>query len=254
MEYKSAKAEFKASSTDEGRYEGYFAIIGNLDDGKDIIDQGAFNKTLLERASRIKVFFGHDWSKLIGPPPETIREDATGLYAQGKLTLDSMWGKEAWALMKDQALTEGSIGYDPVRVEFQKDDGSPVGNAAEAAWRDDVIRRIKELTLYEISPVPLGMNPLTSVRAVKGLDGLRDYAEMMRRLTTDLKEGRVLSAASKEKVRGAVDAMKAAMDALNELLAAADPDGDKARQGAAQQRASAVLQRMRATGLALTIK
>lgn len=158
MEYKTLGAEFKADG-DKGEYEGHFAVFGNVDDGDDIIHQGAFTKTIAERGKRVKVFFAHDWNRPIGPPPVVLREDAVGLFAAGRLTLDSFWGREAWVLMKDGALTEGSIGYEPVpgKVEFE-----------ETPRR--LIRHLRELKLYEISPVPLGMNPLTGVSAVKALE------------------------------------------------------------------------------------
>lgn len=157
MAYKAGPVEFKATG-DKGEYEGHFSIFGNVDDGGDVMQPGAFLKTIQERKSRVKVFYAHDWEKLIGPPPDVLQEDATGLFAAGRLTLDSFWGREAWALMKDNALTEGSIGYGAVKFDWE--DTGP--NAP-------MVRNLREVKLYEISPVPLGMNPLTNIRAVKNL-------------------------------------------------------------------------------------
>ncbi len=175
MEYKAAPAEFKADLKVPGGYEGYFSISGNVDDGLDIIEQGSFAKTLQERARRIKVFMAHDWSKLLGPPPDVIHEDSRGLYAKGRLTLGSFWGKEAWELMADGALTEGSIGFETIKCD----------------WQSNGIRIIKELRLFEISPVPLGMNPLTDVQAIKSLRGLNPtaYLEALQNLLHDMKAG-----------------------------------------------------------------
>lgn len=150
LQYRAYPAEFKAAG-DKGIYEGYFSIFGNQDDGGDVMLAGAFAKTIAERAQRIKVFFGHDWSKLIGPPPDVLEEDSKGLYAKGRLTLGSFWGNEAWQLMKDGALREGSIGYETLVAD----------------WDPRGVRFLKEVKLYEISPVPLGMNPLTEIQAVK---------------------------------------------------------------------------------------
>src|SRR5438309_8299659 len=109
LEYKALGLELKASSTDEGAYEGYYASY-NEDDGGDTIMPGAFAKTLQESAARLRVLYQHDPEKLIGPAPTRIHEDSKGLYAEGHLTLGTFWGAQAWALMKDGALTEGSIG------------------------------------------------------------------------------------------------------------------------------------------------
>jgi HK97 family phage prohead protease len=154
MEYKIAQAAFKAIG-DKGAYEGHFAIFGNVDDGCDVAHPGMFLKTIAERGPRVKVFYAHDWMKLIGPAPEVLEEDSTGLYARGRLTLDSFWGRETWALMRDGALNEGSFGYEAVKFDF------------EQISADVTIRHLREVKLYEISPVPLGMNGLTQVGVVK---------------------------------------------------------------------------------------
>lgn len=176
LEFKTIPAEFKAGK-EEGVYEGYFSIFGNVDDGLDVILPGAFTKTLAERAKRIKVFFGHDWAKLIAPPPTEIYEDSKGLYAKGRLTLGSFWGREAWELMKDGALTEGSIGFMTI--------------PGQVTWRDNGIREIAEVKLFEISPVPLGMNPLTEVQAIKALRGANParYLDTLTALLAELKAG-----------------------------------------------------------------
>jgi uncharacterized protein len=226
IEYKSAAVEFKATGN-EGEYEGHFSVFGNVDDGSDIAHPGMFQKTISERGRRVKVFYAHDWTKLIGPPPSTLKEDTVGLFAAGRLTLDSFWGKEAWVLMKDGALTEGSFGYEAVKFDFE--------NLTSAA----TVRNLREVKLFEISPVPLGMNALTEIRAVKAAlakgsgqamdNGQTDeamvkaYLEKWSALVTEMKEGRVLSTASKEKVVNAISAMEGAMDALNHLLTAAEP-------------------------------
>lgn len=244
LEYKSTVVEFKATG-DAGQYEGHFSIFGNVDDGNDIAHPGMFLKTIMERANRVKVFYAHDWMKLIGPPPTQLKEDAVGLFAAGRLTLDSFWGKEAFALMKDGALTEGSFGYQAVKYDYEN---MPDGNT---------VRHLREVKLFEISPVPLGMNALTEIRAVKAALGkmqkaeggmqndeafLKTYAEKWQAFIAEMKEGRVLSTANKEKVTNAISAMETAMDALNNLLTAAEP----------QKMHSALLEkRLRAAELAL---
>lgn len=154
LEIKSCAAEFKASG-DKGEYDGHFAVFGNVDDGGDISLPGMFLKTIAERGPRVKVFYGHDWSKVLGPAPRLLEEDAVGLHAAGRLTVKSFWGNEVWELMKDNAINEGSFGYATIKADY-----------TEEGWR-----QLKEVVLYEISPVALGMNPLTTVNAVKGLIG-----------------------------------------------------------------------------------
>ncbi|MBX3056919.1 MAG: HK97 family phage prohead protease [Anaerolineae bacterium] len=233
MEHKTTPVEFKASK-EPGRYAGYFSVFGNIDDGGDIIHQGAFSKTIAERRNRIKLFYAHDWEKLIGPPPDMLSEDDRGLYAEGRLTLESFWGKEVWALMSDNALNEGSIGYETV--------------AGKTDYTDDGVRNIREAKLYEISPVPLGMNPLTAVNAVKAgaLKPDAAYAAFLA-IIDEIKAGRVLSSANADRVRSALTAVESLAEVLNELLAAAEPEPGKAAPH------SALLERrLRAAKLALS--
>ena len=221
MKYLTAGTEFKAEG-EEGVYEGHFSIFGNVDDGGDVMHRGAFAATLEARRDRIKVFFGHDWAKLIAPPPDVINEDEAGLFARGRLTLGSFWGREAWELMKDGALTEGSIGYraDPDAIEYD----------------DDGVRHLYKVALYEISPVPLGMNALTDLRAVKALGAegtqtaaLTESIKALMALVEELKAGRALVTASEHDrqtaasdVEGVVDALRNDHAALKRRVRAAE--------------------------------
>ncbi len=253
LEFKTAAIEFKASG-EAGEYEGHFSIFGNVDDGQDVVHPGAFQKTIQERGKRVKVFYAHDWMKLIGPAPDVLEEDALGLFAKGRLTISrngekgSFWADETWALMKDNALNEGSFGYEAVKFDFE--------NAS--APTSQLTRHLRELKLYEISPVPLGMNALTQIRAVKaaltgtleaGADPLDFLTGKLTALTTsmsELKEGRTLSATSKEKVTNAVSALEAALEALHALLAAAEPP-----KGQPTRHSALLARRLRLAGLAL---
>jgi hypothetical protein len=66
-------------------------------------------------------------------------------------------------------------------------------------------------------------------------------------IAEDLKEGRVLSTSNKEKVRNAVDALVAASEALQALLAAAEPAPEKGHY------ALTAMSRVRAAELALAL-
>lgn len=231
MEYKTFAAEFKADG-DKGEYEGHFAVFGNVDDGQDVTHPGAFAKTIAENGRRVKVFYAHNWDKLIGPPPAVLAEDRIGLYAKGRLTLDSFWGKEVWALMKDGALNEGSFGYDALKFDFEQRDGRTV-------------RNLRELKLYEISPVPLGMNPLTDLSAIKALFASPDATpemqlDVLERAAGALKSGRVLSASNLEKAKAAMGALQEAIDTLKSLIAAAEPEPSKGHHSALRLRQRAL--------------
>ena len=74
--------EEKGLDLEQGTFAGYAAVCGNLDDGGDIIDYGAFKKTIEERGpdssrNRLKVFKYHDFMAPIGKVIE-IREVPKG--------------------------------------------------------------------------------------------------------------------------------------------------------------------------------
>ena len=207
MEYKAAPLEIKADG-DEGVVEGLFSVFGNIDDGGDIIHRGAFTKTLQERANRVKVFFMHIWDRLIAPPPDTLSETEAGLFASFRLVLDSFWGREAWALIKGGALTEGSIGFEAVKFDYG----------------EQSVRNLREVKLYEISPVPLGMNPMTAIRAVKA-GALPDdqHLEIVTGILDEIQAGRMLVTADTKQLTQVRDTFAALADAINEKLVAAEP-------------------------------
>ncbi len=88
----------------------------------------------------------------IGPPPGLIVEDSRGLYVKGRLSVESFWGREAWVLLRDGALSEGSIGYRSI--------------PARTEWKNGH-RHLLEVELFEVSFVSIGMNPETGLRALK---------------------------------------------------------------------------------------
>ena len=153
MDKRNFPFELKQLDVEEGIFEGYAAVFGNVDEGGDVIVPGAFSKTLQERGNRIKITWQHDWREPIGKPLE-LREDEHGLYIKGKLTLDTQRGREALALMRDGVIDELSIGYDAIKSEYVKRDGRTV-------------RELREIRLYEISPVTVAMNEEARIMNVK---------------------------------------------------------------------------------------
>jgi HK97 family phage prohead protease len=231
LSYKSAPSEFKADATEDGLYEGYFAVFGNVDDGGDVIEAGAFAKSLAERGpssprNRIKVAYFHrsgltkELPVIVGAPPEVLSEDSHGLYAKGRLVLGTQAGRETWELMKAGALTEGSIGYEtiPARTRFEKG-----------------LRYLSELKLWELSFVPFGMNPATNLQAVKSVASFAaikalydsdyfdacDARELLTLLLSYLVQGRLLAGADPDDLLTAWGLLGDAQGVLAGLITAA---------------------------------
>ncbi|GHU57287.1 hypothetical protein AGMMS49975_22560 [Clostridia bacterium] len=156
-EHKAFKFELE-SVNDEGEFSGYAAVFGNRDSGDDIIEKGAFTKTIKEDFDRIKILSQHNDCELpIGKPLE-LREDAKGLFIRGKVS-DTHKGRDIKTLMKDGVLNELSIGYDAVVFDFESEEG---------------VRRLKEIRLWEVSIVTWAMNEQARIEDVKSFaEGLK---------------------------------------------------------------------------------
>lgn len=144
------------------RIEGYAAVFGNRDSYGDIIVPGAFEKTLREKPD-IKVLWQHDTRQPIGKQ-ESGYEDEFGLAVVGALTNTSLVTGEVIPLLQDEVVTGLSIGYEVEVEEY---------NADLEVWF------LKEISLWEWSPVTFPANELATVTEVKSL-GTRNDAHATR--------------------------------------------------------------------------
>lgn len=60
-EFKSFSFELESADESTGEFSGYAAVFGNRDSGNDIIEKGAFAKTIVEDFNRIKIFTTERW-------------------------------------------------------------------------------------------------------------------------------------------------------------------------------------------------
>ncbi len=166
----------KILDADQGIVEHIVAVMGNIDRGQDVIHPGAFAKTLDERGLKAKVLDQHDTRSVeavIGKPlalreisrfelpPELVLQypEATGaLLAKTQFLLDTNRGREVFNRIKAGAVDEYSIGYDPIQTDYATVD-TPTGK--------QTIRNLREVRLWEYSPVVFGMNPATSTLSAK---------------------------------------------------------------------------------------
>lgn len=139
------------------RIEGYAAVFGNRDAYGDIIVPGAFEKTLREKPD-VKVLWQHNSDHPIGLQ-ESAFEDEFGLSVVGKLTDTDLVTGTVVPLLQDEVITGLSIGYETVVEEYNSDLGT---------WF------LKEIDLWEWSPVTFPANELATVTEVKTLGDRTD--------------------------------------------------------------------------------
>jgi HK97 family phage prohead protease len=128
---------------------GYAAAFGNIDSYGDIIERGAFDKTIQEGRDRIKTFYNH--MTPIGKP-SAMREDDKGLYTESVVSRTAK-GDEILELVRDGVITEMSIGYQTIKYDND----------------DKGFRHLKELKLYEFGPVDFAANEKAVISGVKSL-------------------------------------------------------------------------------------
>jgi len=164
-EYKTFDFQVKAFDYEGRTVEGYASVFGNLDLGRDIVEPGAFAKTLVERGNKVRFLWQHDQREPIGRPIE-MREDDHGLFIKA-IVSDTGRGRDALALLRDGAISGLSIGYDaiPGATEYTK------GADGES------VRLLKELRLWEFSLVSMPMNEEATVTALKAADPAPTDAE-----------------------------------------------------------------------------
>lgn len=150
------EAEIKAEEGETGVFSGMASTFGNKDLVGDIIERGAFTKSLKRRsAEKIKMLWQHMADEPIGVW-ESMEETDRGLKVKGRLLVDQMvpLADKAFSLMRAKAIDALSIGF---RI--------PDGGATFD--REKNIRRIHEIDLLEVSAVTFPANPRARIGAVK---------------------------------------------------------------------------------------
>ncbi|MAZ18393.1 MAG: HK97 family phage prohead protease [Ahrensia sp.] len=149
LEHKFNRVELEGG---DGTIAGYASVFGAVDLGRDAVERGAFEKSLTARgATGIRMLFQHDPAQVIGRWT-AIREDAHGLYVEGKISTEVAKGREVLALLRNGGLDGLSIGFRTVKARKEARSG---------------VRRILEADLWEISVVTFPMLPQARVTAVK---------------------------------------------------------------------------------------
>lgn len=158
-----------------GIVKGYGSIFGNKDSDNDIIEKGAYTKTLKENGQRVKYIYQHDISKPLGKMKE-IYEDEKGLAFVAEVPKTQL-GKDVLELMKYGVIEENSVGILPITKEYDDE-------------KD--IRYLKEVKLYEVSAVTLAANDEAMINEVKSdKDKLENIEKRYDRLIKLVKGGNI---------------------------------------------------------------
>lgn len=176
--YKSNSANLiKDVSSKKGIVKAYFAVFGNKDSDNDIIEPGAFKKSIEERgpdgSDRIKHFKNHSTWDVPGKLLE-LGEDEKGGWFLSQLSKSTL-GRDTLIEYQEGIITEHSHGFQVMQEEVD-----------EAGTN-----HIKESRLWEVSTLTAwGANHLTNTEFVKEIRSAEQFLAEMKRLTSYLKVGR----------------------------------------------------------------
>lgn len=138
--------------TADGIFEGLLSPYGNVDGGGDVVEPGAYTKTLKERGNKVPLLWQHKSDVPIGEL--TLEDRKDGLWCKGQLLMELPEAQKAYLLIKARIVKGLSIGFEAVKDAIEKG-----------------IRRLKEIKLYEGSIVTFPMNEMAMITNVKGADG-----------------------------------------------------------------------------------
>lgn len=164
MEHKTFRFDVKADDEGKGIIEGYASTFSNVDLQNDVVEPGAFTKTLREHP-HVVILSGHD--ELIGVQ-ESAEEDAHGLKVRGRLVLDVPRARADYALVRAGALNGISMGWQTIKDSME-----------------GRIRHLKEVRLREWSLTPFPANEEARITGVKSGERLAEVLrETLARPTT----------------------------------------------------------------------
>ena len=157
MQTKHRDIRFEVKTlTADGTFEGLLSPYGNVDQGDDLVERGAFTKSLEQSGHVVPMLWQHNPDSPIGTL--TLNDQADGLYCKGAFLLEKDTNgnhlvpdaAKAYALLKSGVIRGLSIGYATVKAQTVNG-----------------IRHLKELTLFEGSVVTFPMNLSAGVSTVK---------------------------------------------------------------------------------------
>lgn len=205
-----------------GQVEMIVSVFGNQDSYGDVINKGAFNRTLAEwdaKGDPIPVFYSHQlsdpfanigWSLDAKEVPAKSKTPP-GLWTLTQMDLDNPTARQTLKLMQERRLTSASFSYTVaaggekyVEPEDPKADPWETGDFGHFELTD--------ITLYEYGPTPIGANPEATILPMKSGGVVRVPTRL---LAARAKVGKVLSSKN-------LTALSDARDLLDQVIADAN--------------------------------
>lgn len=187
--FESKTIDLQTTNEVEGKVEAVFSVFNEIDSDGDVVLPNSIKSGYGDAG--VAMVWAHDWKKPIGRGE--IVQDGSKAVFKGQFIMDTQEGRDAYATVKAMGdLQQWSFGYEVMDSEngtFQKD-----GYSTEA-------RYLKELKVWEVSPVLVGANQNTYTVGVKeksesnsGLTLADESDELLTNLSALLKRFKELTA------------------------------------------------------------
>ena len=164
MEHKQlnlSACEVKMGAEGGLSFSGYASVFGGIDSYGDTIVSGAYKNTLANRDRPVQLRWNH-YGPVIGKFTE-MYEDEKGLFVTGELAKGHSVAEDTAALLRHGAISGLSIGY-----------------SVKDSDQDGVVRKLKEIELYEISVVETPADNQAHIESVKSAKKLSDVEKFLR--------------------------------------------------------------------------
>ena len=194
---------FQDTDLKQGIVSGYFAMFGNKDLDGDIIEKGAFTKTIQERGPNgkglIKYLLDHDRYKAVAKI-QSLEEDSKGLRYTAKIGTHSL-GQDFMKMIESELINQHSFGFVTIKEFYD--------SQAKA-------NRIKEVMMHEGSAIQfLGANPETTYIDLKSDKDAMQYLDRLEKFirTTDCTDETIITLETR--LKSLSDLLKPSKDTLD---------------------------------------
>ena len=139
----------------EGKVESVFSVFNTIDTDGDVVLPNSIKSGYGDKG--VAMVWGHDWKDVIGKG-EIVQDENKATF-KGEFFMDTERGRQAYNTVKAMGdLQQWSFGYEVLDSEngkFQKDN------------TEVDVRYLKDLKVWEVSPVLVGANQETYTLSVK---------------------------------------------------------------------------------------
>lgn len=155
---------------DSGEFRGIASVYGVEDSYGDVIDKGAFTKTISENPM-IPILWQHDSREVIGMGE--VKEWQGKVLVSGRLDMEDPTAQKAYRKLKNGLMKGLSIGFYAIKTTWE-------------TVNERAIRHISELKLVEVSVVTFPALESAQVTSVKNADELAERVKALEEKLTAL--------------------------------------------------------------------